>query len=60
MNKHPVPDSTFGRELKQIIPSVQVVRREEGEKKASFYVFPSYEIASKEFDNYKMGRKRKS
>lgn len=59
-NKHPLPDSTFGRELKQVIPSLQVMRREEDGKKDSFYVFPSYEIASKEFESYKMGKNRRT
>ena len=59
MGKHIVPDSTFGKELKKILPSLQIVRREDASQKLSFYVLPGYEAAQKEFDSYKLGRNRK-
>ena len=59
-NKHPVPDSTLGKELKRIIPSLEIVRRDENGRKLSFYVLPSEEIAFREFESYKMGRNRRT
>lgn len=59
MGKHIVPDSTFGKELKKILPSLSVVRRDEDNRKLSFYGFPSYEVAAKEFESYMQGRNRK-
>jgi len=53
MGKHIVPDSTFGKELKKILPSLQIVRREDAGQKLSFFVLPGYEAAQKECDSYK-------
>ena len=59
LGKHLSPDATFGRELKRVLPSLTVERREMNGRKVSFYRFPSYEIAREEFESYKLWKNRR-